>query len=153
MSKSDKEDRRTIYHRLRGARVLEDKRAERVAWLLSDPLTENDVFTCFPELTPANLDALKLDEFFARRLHFIKNRSYRRPPKTYDHYEEFALKKLHKLAESAGAEKDQISAAAALGRLAKDLKKNAKGEPERTDIPSETTAEIEELKKLYGEDK
>ena len=79
-------------------------------------------------VTPDELEGFKGDSVFQRRLAYLKDHrgQKRRKPKTYDDYERYALRKLHSLAEKAGDDRVQVSAAVALGKLANDLRRRGR---------------------------
>ena len=139
-------DKHRLYHRLHGSRCLDNKVAEAVAYLLSDPRTEGDISIAYPDLTPEAIQVMTADELFQRRVTYLKDRAGRKKkkPTTYDEYERFALRTLHKMAQTSD-DSVKVNAAKELGRLA-HLFRQDQPEPQ-----SKPTLDMENIKRAYGE--
>jgi len=142
-------DKLRLFHSSKGSRVLDDPLAEKVAYLLSNPTTAGDV-TELLGVTDEQIDDMKGDVFFVRRLAFLSarnNRPKQPTPKTPAEYRDWALRRLHRIAIKAKNEKDQVSACKVLGIIAGEL---AKEKPQESVATSADGAALEDLRKAFG---
>ena len=86
-------DRKKLYHLRRGSRVLDDKRAEAVAYLLADHVSHDEIVRLMTkdktEITAAEIKAYEADEWFSLRVQYLLKAENRRkknhPPQQPDH--------------------------------------------------------------------
>ena len=127
----DNEKRRAV-HQLRGTRVLDDPVSEKVAYLIGEGTSEDEVRRLV-NITADDLEKIKADPVVQRRIahldkYFTRKHRKVEAPKNHDEYQDFALKQLWRITRKAVDPKIQVDACKALAVAVKTLR-NAPAAP------------------------
>ena len=138
-------DKKKLYHKIRGSRVLLDKTAEAVAYLLSGKIDEATVLRQVG-IGDEEYNRITKDDDFKARLAYLSNKSNRQKkrPKSPDECLDYVKKTLWRISKSAGEDKTKIDACKALASVAIDERKNR---PSEAAAPQGNSA-LNELNKL-----
>lgn len=142
-------DKKKLYHKIRGSRVLADKAAEAVAFLLSSKIDEAAMLR-HVGITDEQYGQIIADDEYKARLAYLSTKSNRekKRPKTPDECLDYVKKSLWTISKSADDDdkKTKIAALKALADVAIDERKNR---PTGAGVQGEGSA-LDELTKLRG---
>jgi hypothetical protein len=122
-------DKKKLYHRLKGSRVLPDETAEAIAYLLAEGADASQVLTEV-EIGIEQYKAILADPAFQARLTYLKNKgaAQGRLPKTPSDTIQWVRERLITLSRTAEADKVKIDALKALADIS--MKEIANGPAE-----------------------
>jgi hypothetical protein len=142
-------DKKKLYHKIRGSRVLADKTAEAVAYLLCSGIEEAAMLR-HVGITDEQYNQIIANDDYKARLAYLSNKSNRekKRPKTPDECLDYVKKTLWKISKSAADDKAKIDACKALAGVAIDERKNRPAGP-----GVQADGALDELSKLRGDAK